>query len=161
MGATGFAFSLGMGKVVERFNTKTILLVGLVVCMIAPIPACLIKEGDINFWKHVLPTSIMIVAGVTIVYCSCTIILLGSVPNNVKSLCGGMINTAFQIGSGVGLALTSAIVTAVDVNRGHPIIRQYRTGLWCCVGFAGIGFVASAFGVKSTSRFTGGGVPTH
>lgn len=42
-------------------------------------------------WKHVLPTSIMIVAGVTIVYCCCTLILLASVPNNVKSLCGGMV----------------------------------------------------------------------
>lgn len=95
-------------------------------------------------------------------------------PNNVKSLCGGMvrrpspsiqpkpqnsnidqINTAFQIGSGVGLALTSAIVTAIDTNKGHGIITQYRTGLWCCVGFAGIGVFSSFFGVKGTSRFTG------
>ncbi|TVY89701.1 Drug resistance protein, partial [Lachnellula willkommii] len=132
MGATGFAFSLGMGKIVERFNTKYILLIGLLVCMVAPIPTCMMKEGDINFWKHVLPTSIMIVAGVTIVYCCCTLILLASVPNNVKSLCGGMINTAFQIGSGVGLALTSAIVTAVDIKKGHSIMEQYSTGLWCC-----------------------------
>jgi predicted MFS family arabinose efflux permease len=48
MGATGFAFSLAMGKVVERFDTKMVLLVGLFICMVAPIPSCLIKEGDIN-----------------------------------------------------------------------------------------------------------------
>ena len=48
MGATGFIFSIGMGKVVERFNTKAILLVGLLICMVAPIPTCLLKEGDIN-----------------------------------------------------------------------------------------------------------------
>lgn len=72
----------------------------------------------------------------------------------MRSLTNGQINTAFQIGSGVGLALTSAIVTAVDIKKGHPIIQQYRTGLWCCVGFAGIGLLSSLVGIKSTSRFT-------
>lgn len=48
MGATGFIFSIGMGKVLERFNTKNILLVGMVMCMVAPIPSSLIKEGDID-----------------------------------------------------------------------------------------------------------------
>ena len=71
------------------------------------------------------------------------------------------INTAFQIGSGVGLALTSAIVTAVDVDKGHGIMQQYRTGLWCCVGFAGIGFISSLLGVKSTSKFNGAAIPMH
>lgn len=53
MGTVGFAVSLLMGKVVERFNVKTLLLVGVGLCMIAPVPSCLIKEGDINLW--VLP----------------------------------------------------------------------------------------------------------
>lgn len=66
----------------------------------------------------------------------------------------GQINTAFQIGSGVGLALTSAIVTAVDINKGHSIMEQYSTGLWCCVGFAGIGLFSTLIGIKSTSIFT-------
>ncbi len=48
MGATGFMFSMGMGKVLERYDTKLVLLVGMVMCMIAPVPSCLIKEGDIN-----------------------------------------------------------------------------------------------------------------
>lgn len=96
---------------------------------------------EFNSYSHVLPTSLLVVAGVTIVYCACTIILLSSVPPAVKSLCGGMINTAFQIGSGVGLALASAVVQAVDVDKGHGLVKQYSTGLWFCVGFAGVGFV--------------------
>ncbi|RDW74840.1 MFS multidrug transporter-like protein [Coleophoma cylindrospora] len=157
MGAMGFACSLGMGSILERFDhPKVILLFGMALCIIAPIPSSLIKEGDINFWTHVLPTSLIIVAGVTIVYCSCTIILLGSVPMNVKSLCGGMINTAFQIGSGVGLALASAIVQAVQTNKGHGLIQQYSTGLWCCVGFASIGFFTSLFGIRKRDHLPAG-----
>ncbi|KAF4534024.1 putative mfs transporter protein [Lasiodiplodia theobromae] len=161
MGATGFIFSLSMSRMLEIFNTKYLLITGMAICAIAPIPSALIKEGDINFWKHVFPSSILSVAGTTIVYCTITVVLLASVPVNVKSLCGGMINTAFQIGSGVGLALASAIVQAVDTSKGHGPMQQYGTGLWCCVGLAGVGMVASTFGVKNVGKPTSGPVMAH
>jgi hypothetical protein len=37
--------------------------------------------------------------------------------------------TAFQIGSGVGPVLSSAVVEAVAVKRGHRDLKQYETGL--------------------------------
>lgn len=48
MGAAGFVMSLSMSKIVEKFDTKKVLLVGLAISMVAPIPSALIKEGDIN-----------------------------------------------------------------------------------------------------------------
>ncbi|TGO79942.1 hypothetical protein BELL_0019g00300 [Botrytis elliptica] len=151
MGATGFIFSMSVGKILERYNTKSVLLIGMLMMMASPIPAALLTSTSTSFWSHVLPTSLLVVAAVTIVYCSCTIILLSSVPVSVKSLCGGMINTAFQIGSGVGLALASAVVQAVDIDKGRGNLEQYSTGLWFCVAFGGVGFVASAFGVRNST----------
>ncbi|KAH8766100.1 major facilitator superfamily transporter [Diaporthe sp. PMI_573] len=161
MGCTGFVFSLGMSRALEVCNTKWLLVVGMVVCAVSPIPGALMSDGDISFWKHVFPTSILSVAGVTIVYCTITVVLLASVPVNVQSMCGGMINTAFQIGSGVGLALASAVVQAVDTAKGHSALLQYKTGLWCCVGLASIGLVASVFGVKDRGKSVGGHVMMH
>ncbi|KAK7424094.1 hypothetical protein QQX98_000704 [Neonectria punicea] len=152
MGCTGFIVSLSMSRLLENCNTKALLVSGMAICAVAPVPSALMKEGDINFWKHVFPTTIVGVAGTTIVYCTITVVLLDSVPTNVKSLCGGMINTAFQIGSGVGLALASAIVQAVDTRKGHSILQQYCTGLWCCVGLAGVGMLASTVGIKNSRR---------
>ncbi|KAH8198288.1 hypothetical protein TruAng_007538 [Truncatella angustata] len=157
MAAVGFITSLGMSRMVERFNTKYLLIIGMAICAVAPIPSALIKPEDIEFWKHVFPTTVISVFGTTIVYCTITVVLLASVPLNVKSLCGGMINTAFQIGSGVALALASAIVQAVDTNKGHGKLQQYGTGMWCCVGLACVGMVASVFGVKNVGRPHGGG----
>ncbi|TEY58622.1 hypothetical protein BOTCAL_0205g00040 [Botryotinia calthae] len=157
MGATGFIFSMSVGKILERYNTKNVLLVGMLMMMASPIPAALLTSTSTSFWSHVLPTSLLVVAAVTIVYCSCTIILLSSVPVSVKSLCGGMINTAFQIGSGVGLALSSAVVQAVDTDKGKGNLEQYSTGLWFCVAFGGVGFVASAFGVRNSTAGGFGG----
>ena len=161
MGCTGFIVSLSMSYMLERVNTKYLLIAGMATCAIAPIPSALMNDSDLNFWKHLFPTTIIGVAGTTIVYCTITVVLLASVPVNVKSLCGGMINTAFQIGSGMGLALASAIVQAVDTSKGHSLLQQYGTGLWCCVGLAGIGMVASTVGVRNVGRIHNGPVMAH
>ncbi|KAF6805117.1 MFS transporter [Colletotrichum musicola] len=161
MGATGFAFSLSMSRMLEMFNAKHLLIAGMAICAVAPVPSALMKDDDADFWRHVFPTTVLGVAGTTIVYCTITVVLLASVPVNVKSLCGGMVNTAFQIGSGVGLALASAVVQAVDTSKGHGRLQQYGTGLWCCVGLAGVGMVASVFGVKNMGKAVGGPVMVH
>jgi hypothetical protein len=101
------------------------------------------------------------VTGVTITYCTVSIFMLSSVLVNAKSLCGGMVNTAFQIGSGVGLALSSAAVEAVTVKKGHGELKQYETGLWCCIGLASVGLVANAAGVKSQGPIKGEGTAIH
>lgn len=162
MGATGFLTGLAMPFLLDHVNTKLLMVVGMVACAAAPISAALLGDSSSgsDFWDHVFPTSIIGVAGVTIVYGTITVVLLASVPVNVKSLCGGMINTAFQIGSGVALAVASAVVTAVDINKGHGPARQYSTGMWCCVGLAGFGTVASVFGVKNVGRLQGA-LPSH
>jgi predicted MFS family arabinose efflux permease len=151
IGLTGFTFSLLMGRAVEMFNVKHLLLTGMALCAVAPVSAITTTDGDTNFWKHVFPTTVLGVAGTTIVYCIITVVLLGSVPTNVKSLCGGMVNPAFQIGSGVGLALSSAVVQAVDTSRGHSKMKQYETGLLCCVGLGLVGFM-SALGVRDAGK---------
>ncbi|KAF3769332.1 major facilitator superfamily MFS-1 [Cryphonectria parasitica EP155] len=161
MGATGFICSLSMSRALEWFNAKWMLVTGMVICALAPISSALMQPSDVSFWRHVFPTTVLSVAGTTIVYCTITVVLLASVPANVKSLCGGMINTAFQIGSGVGLALSSAVVQAVDINKGHTELRQYETGLWCVVGLAGVGILASIFGVKDKGKYVGGPVMAH
>lgn len=151
MGCVGALFTVCMGQVMERFNTKHLLIVGLTCCAIAPIPCAVMSKQDIGFWKHVFPTSILSVIGIAITYCTITVEALASVPVGAKSLCGGMINTSFQIGSGVGLALASAVVQATETNKGHGLLAQYKMGMWCCVGLAGAGLVSSLVGVKSVS----------
>lgn len=151
MAFVGAAVVLSLGYVMERFNTKYLLLVGLTFCAMGPIPCAMIREDDLSFWKHVFPTTIICVIGIGTTYCTITVQAMASVPLSAKSLCGGMINTSFQIGSGVGLALASAVVQSTQINKGHGLLAQYSTGLWCCVGLAAVGLISTAFGVKSVN----------
>jgi predicted MFS family arabinose efflux permease len=160
MAVVGGFFTLVMGRVMEKLNTKHLLLVGLGLCALAPVPTAVMSRQDMDFWKHIFPTSIISVMGIAITYCTITVVALASVPLGAKSLCGGMINTAFQIGSGVGLALASAIVDSTETNKGHGPLAQYTTGMWCCVGLAGVGFLSS-LGVKSVKTGHLPAVPVH
>lgn len=150
MGATGLIVCLLMTPMLENFNSKYLLLVGVVICTLAPLPSALMKEGDIDFWKRILPTSILCVMGPSIVFCTITVVLLESVPSDIQSLCGGMVHTAFQIGGGLGLAVTSAVVQSLDTNRGHGLLQQYKTGMWCSMAIAGLGMVITVLGVRGT-----------
>ncbi|ODM16820.1 hypothetical protein SI65_07785 [Aspergillus cristatus] len=147
MGAGGFIVSLICGRAIEVVNGKFLLLMGMALSVLAPVPSCLTAQ-DLNFWTNVLPTSLISVTGVSIAYITASTTMLASVPVNVKSLCGGMINTAFQIGSGVALAVSSAVTQSVDVNKGHPLAQQYQTGLWCSAGLAGVGLLFSIVGIR-------------
>lgn len=59
-----------------------------------------------------------------------------------------MLNTAFQIGSGVALAISAAVTDAVDIQKGHSVAQQYSTGLWCSTGLAGLGLLIAFFSVS-------------
>ena len=46
--------------------------------------------------------------------------MMAAVPPAAKSLAGGLANTAFQLGNGVGLAIASAVAQAVLKNNTSP-----------------------------------------
>ncbi|KAL4893615.1 MFS transporter [Aspergillus ambiguus] len=148
MGAIGFVVSLGTGKALEYMNGKYLLLAGMVLTVIAPVPSAIIASPETSFWVNVLPTSLLSISAVSLIFVTTSTVILTSVPVQVKSLCGGMLNTAFQIGSGVALAISAAVTEAVDIEQGHGLAQQYATGLWCSAGLGGVGLIIAFFAVR-------------
>ncbi|CAG8382818.1 unnamed protein product [Penicillium salamii] len=148
MGAIGFIVSLGTGKLLEYMNGKHLLIAGLVLAVVAPISSALTSSPEYSFWVNVLPTSLISISSVSFIFVTTSTVVLTSVPVEVKSLAGGMLNTAFQIGSGVALAISAAVTDAVDIQKGHDLAEQYGTGLWCSVGLAGLGLTIGLIAVR-------------
>ncbi|KAJ5212485.1 permease of the major facilitator superfamily [Penicillium cinerascens] len=148
MGVIGFIASMGTGKLLEYMNGKYTLFVGLILSVLAPIPSALTATGTTNFWVNNLATSLISISAVSFIFVTTSTTILTSVPVEVKSLCGGMLNTAFQIGSGVALAISAATTEAVDIKKGHGLAQQYSTGLWCSTGLAGLGIIIGCFAVQ-------------
>ncbi|KAB8276372.1 major facilitator superfamily-domain-containing protein [Aspergillus minisclerotigenes] len=148
MGVIGFIASMGTGKALEYVNGKYTLIAGLILTVLAPVPSALTATNQQpDFWVNVLPTSLISITAISLIFVTTSTTILTTVPVNVKSLCGGMLNTAFQIGSGVALAISAAVTEAVDIKKGHGLAQQYSTGLWCSAGLAALGLVIAMISV--------------
>ncbi|KAF3392977.1 hypothetical protein DPV78_010154 [Talaromyces pinophilus] len=144
----GFVVSLATTGAIESIDGKYILITGLLFEILAPLPTCLLSGSILRSISdsqvltsesssaNVIPTSFLSITGVSIAYLTCSTLMLINAPMNVKSLCGGMINTAYQIGVGVSLAIPSAVVQGVNIKKGHNVAQQYTTSLWCTSGIA-------------------------
>ncbi|KAJ5599378.1 permease of the major facilitator superfamily [Penicillium hetheringtonii] len=148
MGAIGFVASMGTGKILEYTNGKYCLIAGLVLTVLAPVPSALTVNSSTSFWVNTLGTSLISITAVSLIFVTTSTTILTSVPVEVKSLCGGMLNTSFQIGSGVALAISAATTEAVDIEKGHDLAQQYSTGLWCSTGIAGLGLIIGILAVR-------------
>jgi hypothetical protein len=117
MGAAGFLTNMVLAKWMKYMDIRYLVTLGMVITLISPVSADLMPAEDPNFWRYIQPTSIMV--GISICYICIADIMIESVPTNVESLCGGLVSTAFQIGSGTSLALAAAVVNTADIKRGH------------------------------------------
>jgi hypothetical protein len=40
-------------------------------------------------------------------------------------------------------------VQVVDIDKGHDVAQQYKTGLWCTAGVSGVGLLVAVFFLKN------------
>lgn len=128
----------------------------------APIPAALTTLTS-SFWTHVFITSILGAIFITSSYTCINIFLISSVPPSAKGLAGGLANTAYQIGSGIGLAVTAAVQQAVakgaeDPESTEALLKQYKACMWTASGMAGAGLVVILLFLKNVRPVGGVGV---
>lgn len=92
------------GKLVAKFGIKSILLTGLLLLVIALIMFANMPI-DGNYWTHVIWASLIAAAGMSLAYVPGTIASMSGVEPQESGLASGIVNTSYQIGSAVGLAI--------------------------------------------------------
>ncbi|KAF5360048.1 hypothetical protein D9758_007625 [Tetrapyrgos nigripes] len=177
MGAIGFIVSIYMGHAVEQFELKLLLIIGFFVAAVGTLPAAFVKAGvgcvavgtfaftDVHYARSgprlVFPTTCITVIGVSISYNVASIALVSAVPPAAKSLAGGLINTAFQIGSGFGLAITSLVNETVLKRTPNPedpssIMKGYQAALFTSSGLVGGSLILTLFAIRAGQQATAG-----
>lgn len=69
MGPMGLLASYFAGWSVNHFKIKNLIIFGMLLSMISPIPTAVMKV-ETNFWASIFPSSILGVVGISIVYVS-------------------------------------------------------------------------------------------
>ncbi|OTA54355.1 hypothetical protein K449DRAFT_377713 [Hypoxylon sp. EC38] len=177
-GVCGVITAFVVSHLISRIPTWMLLLFGnlsvSVSCLLFSIPI----PPETSYFAYGFPAFVLSVMGADITWPSLTLFTSKSLPQEDQALGGALINSMGQIGRAIGLAITTAIQTAVMArDRGVPVeeagkilpwepasLNGLRAGIWfnfalalCCaivvaVYFRGTGIVGKIEKPQQTGR---------
>jgi EmrB/QacA subfamily drug resistance transporter len=118
------------GRLVGRFGFKANLLAGLILLSVALL---LLANTSTNggFWGSVLPPSILGALGMSLAYIPGTMASMSGAKAEETGLASGIVNTSYQIGSAIGLAVSSVIASSITKEAqiaGVPALESLNAG---------------------------------
>jgi hypothetical protein len=100
-------------RVIARYGPKTTAVAGLAILAASLVWLAQIRPTG-NFWADVLPASLVAAAGMSLAFIPSLMTAVSSARPEEGGLASGIVNTNYQVGSALGLA----IMTALAASRG-------------------------------------------
>lgn len=146
------------GKLVAKFGFKSILISGLIALTASLILFSYVPvEG--SFLTHVLPASLLGALGMSLAYIPGTIASISGAKPEETGLASGLVNTSYQIGSALGLAIIVAISTAeiesvkmAGISDVSALNEGFQSAFIAAAVISGIGVLIAIFSVKAFKK---------
>jgi EmrB/QacA subfamily drug resistance transporter len=133
-----------IGKLADRFGTERLVAIGF--GMFVAGYALFLRVGDdLSYPAVLLPTMILLGLGFALTFPSLNIQATAGVADHEQGLASGLVNTSFQVGGAIVLAVVSAVVSSRGV--GTSFLDAMRPALGVVIGVAVIGLVVSVSGL--------------
>ncbi len=130
-------------KLVAKFGFKANLVVGLLALGIATLLlAAAPAEG--KFLTDILPATLLAAIGMSLAYIPATIAAMSGAKPEQTGLASGLVSTTYQVGSAVGLAVTSALAANGAGYRAAFVGAAVIVGLGAAVATAKVRGAAAA-----------------
>lgn len=100
------------GKLVAKFGFKRNLVAGLISLTASLILFAFVPTNG-TYWLNVLPASLLGALGMSLAYIPGTMASMSGAKPEETGLASGIVNTSYQIGSAIGLAIIAVIAAAV------------------------------------------------
>ncbi|MFD0276364.1 MFS transporter [Kitasatospora sp. NPDC127111] len=142
-----------MGAIVDRFGTGRLLPIG-VLALVLGYAVFLRLDEHSSYPALVLPSMVLLGIGFALAFPSVNIAATAGVADEEQGLASGLVNTAFQVGSAIVLAVATAVITAGS-GGGESASAQldgYRPALVLVTAVALVGFVVAAVGAVLDRR---------
>ncbi|KAI1386904.1 drug resistance protein [Hypoxylon trugodes] len=138
-GASGVITAFVVSHLISRVPTWMLLLFGnlsvSISCLLFSIPI----PPDTSYFAYGFPAFVLSVIGADITWPSLTLFTSKSLPQDDQALGGALINAMGQIGRAIGLAITTAIQTAVIArDRGVPVEESGKIMPWEPASLSGL-----------------------
>lgn len=142
------------GKLVARFGFKTNLIAGLV-ALAASLLLFSTIPPDGTFLLNVLPASLLGAIGMSLAYIPGTIASMSGAKPEETGLASGLVNTSYQVGSALGLAIIVAISAAkssIEKTSGATDLMAlnsgFQTAFFAAAVICVIAVIIAAFSIK-------------
>ncbi len=103
-------------KVIARLGAKTPIVVGMLLLAAGMAVMSLVRANG-SFAVDVLPASLIAAAGMSLVFIPSLGTAISSAKPEEGGLASGIVNTSYQVGSALGLAVMTAVATSQGADR--------------------------------------------
>jgi EmrB/QacA subfamily drug resistance transporter len=144
----GLLVALGsprIGPLVDRYGTARLIAVGMA-AFVAAYALFLRLDGSPSYIGLMVPTMLLIGVGFALCFPAQNIQAVAGVPDHEQGLASGLVNTSFQLGGAIGLAIVSAVVS------GEISIDAFRPAIAVVTGIAALGLIVSVVGLIPALR---------
>lgn len=142
------------GKLVARFGFKTNLIAGLIALTLSLLLFSIIPPNG-TFLVNVLPASLLGALGMSLAYIPGTIASMSGAKPEETGLASGLVNTSYQVGSALGLAIVVAIsaaktntVKAAGATDITALNEGFQTAFFSAAVVCAIAVLIAAFFIK-------------
>jgi nitrate/nitrite transporter NarK len=142
-----------VGALATRIGAMRLLAAGLAVFPIAYLLAIRLSP-EASYASVFLPTMLLLGLGFGLAFPTLNMAATDGVADHEQGLASGLVNTSFQLGGAIVLAIVAAVVSAGGpAQSAASLLHSYHVGLGVVAGISLLGFAAV------TSSFFGGRAP--
>ena len=142
--------STRIGPIVDRIGTARLVALGALSFAVG-YTAIALRGIDIapSYILELLPTMLLLGFGFALSFPTLNIAGTSGIGDHEQGLASGLVQTSFQVGGAIGLAVVSAIITGQAGGSTDPgvVLDAYRTALVVVTGVAIAGFVIALSGL--------------
>jgi EmrB/QacA subfamily drug resistance transporter len=134
-----------IGPLIDRYGTPRVIAAGMVAFVVG-FALFLRLDSSPSYVGLMLPTMLLIGLGFALCFPAQNIQATAGVPDHEQGLASGLVNTSFQLGGAIGLAIVTAVVS------GETSVDAFRPAIAVVVGIAALGLLASLAGLIPAAR---------
>ena len=135
-----------VGALVDRFGTQRLIAAGFVSFVVGYALFLRVSPGP-AYGAEILPTILLLGFGFALGFPSLSMQATSGIADQEQGLASGLVNTSFQVGGAVVLAIVSAIVAS---SGSTDFLDAMRPAIGVIVGVSVIGLVAAVSGLIGT-----------
>ena len=141
--------STRIGPLVDRLGTSRVIAGGFLSLAAAYLLALRLDQTP-DYVAVILPSILFLGVGFALGFPSLNMQATAGVADHEQGLAAGLVQTSFQVGGAIVLAIVSAIVTSQAGTSTDPgtLLDAYRTALYVVAGVGVLGLVAQLAGLS-------------